>query len=611
MTDQCILAVTIGRSDIKIRLLDENGHIGIYEVQKRSTCHFHQLLRRTLQNAAQRLQYPLTENSEQVSRTPDADCTEDGCFSAKGRPLRLPEGMLELIFPKLSAPVAMLAAEQKRHSSLMTGAIVYYTDRHTPQDHCEEPFAAGEIVQHWLAGQLKLEIAAPDTLWQAGTVCRINYAQGKTEIEGAGRDYPLYRSICAQLEAPLRQALNEFPHARLDLCTLGGMKAVNSVLSASARMFFARVRPLNTSEKHIAPQELAFADQALSAEENYQLRTQAIALLRQGHFAPAYTLLNTRIGAAVGEHAPWLQTLEHTHYLLQGQWRPNAYPHAGPLHQRLLSDRLHHCPRTLVLMLRVDAALHHRQFPAAMHLSLALPQAVLLDGIARFLQCQTEQERMHKPLERYWAMADEADCINVTGQRLELHLIRNPVLRKRIYDSLSKHHPSGKQGKKVKDDTLPATIWPLGGLWKNWPDPFVYSETGEQWLEFVDREDMRQYSCGETVRPLLPELNMLCAALQSQAQVLHTHTLIHSAQAWGNPRSAAVASGLAKPWLDAGVWEKLDYAESADDQPTGTWRMARPLLLPILQALGYGQMPPGMAELSKMCIAPMHTSVMA
>jgi len=614
MTGQCILAITVGRSDIKIRLQDENGNSDVYEIHRKSTRQFHHLLRRTLASEPQRLQYVQYAKDAQGSntahspRTPEADCTQDGTFCAKGRPLQLPGGMLELSFPKLATPVALLVQEQSHRPGLIAGALVYYTDRDTAQDNDEEPFAAGEIVQHWLVKQLGLNIASPGTTWQAGAVCRINYAQGKAEIEGAGRDYPLYLSICALLEAPLRQARTACPDARLDLCTLGGMKAVNDVLYAGARMFFARVRQLNTSERHIAPQEIAFADQALSAEENYHIRGQAIAMLRQGHFAPAYTLLATRLNAAAGEHAPWLQTLEQVHHLLQGQWRPSAYPHAGRLHQRLLAGDLHYCPRTLVLLLRVDAALNQGQLPSAMHLSLGLPLATLLDGIALFVQRQAQQERLENPQERYWAIADEADCINTQSQCLELHRIRNPALRKRIYDSMTKEF--GASTKTAEAKVLPATTWSLDGLWENWPRSCEYSEQGKNWLVCIDQQDRKENPMDGSAL-LKPALDKLCQTLQPHIQALYTHTLHYSAQAWSDPRSAAPANVLAEPWLQAGIWEPVPAVNVGNAHPAPIqWRLARPLVLPVLQALGYRQQPPSMAELVEICSAPLYASVM-
>lgn len=612
MTRPCILAITVGRSDIKIRLQNENGNSDVYEIRRKSTRQFHNLLRHTLVNEPLRLQYDQHTKGPQGNKTArstemlEADCTQDGAFHAKEGRLQLPAGMLELSFPKLVAPVAILAQEQSHQLGLIVGAIVYYTDRDTPQDNEEEPFAAGEIVQHWLAKQLGLNIAAQDDTWQTGAVCRINYAQGKAEIEGAGRDYPIYRSICARLEAPLRQAHAEFPEARLDLCTLGGMKSVNNVLYASACMFFADVRQLNTSERHIAPQEIAFADQSLGAEEDYRLRGQAIALLRRGHFSAAYTLVTTRLNATASEHAPWLQTLQLVHHLLQGQWRPSAYPHAGRLQERLLADDVYYCPRTLVLLLRVDAALHQEQLPTAMHLSLALPQAALLDGIALFLQRQMQQERLQNPKERYWAIAEEANCINAEKQRLELHHVRNPALRKRIYNSLIKAVGQANPTTKA-DECLPETTWSLDDLWENWPQPYEYSANGQKWLTCIDQftdlnEDLAQKSV-----PLKPVLDALCKALQQNAQVLHTHTLHYSAQAWSDPRKTAPDSALAKPWVQAGIWEQAPTTGTT----RSTWRLARSLVQPVLQALGYRQEPPSIAELLEICSAPLYASVMA
>ena len=400
--------------------------------------------------------------------------------------------------------------------------VVYYTDRQNVEN-CrfskDEPFYIGPLIQRWLGERLKLEIS-PIKRYQPGHVLCLNYAEGKKEIEGHGRDYPIFRSVAERIEAPLRMAGQFHPNATLHISALGGIKPVNRLMEIIGSLFFTgEVKAVPDTEARREKLDTKLNDKAVSAEQSYQIRSQCITLLKRGDFVGAWGIAKELSGDLSGDGA-WIDLLERLALLVDGQWRPPARGSESFPEKLLLSSRLNFCPRTLLLTLRINAALSRNSLADAMALTANLPDAALLDGVSRFLMIQSSGESGFSG--RLDALLEEDDFIDAFHRRLDLQKSASAVLRKKIMDIL-------KGQSRIKRVETPENLayWPLDFKWNSpqaapcvpkrggankQPDvasqSFALDPSANAWLALIDEPE---YS--DELPELTPALLGLCQRL--------------------------------------------------------------------------------------------------
>lgn len=564
MTKTGVLALTAGVTDIQIQLQDSSGVTGFYVVRDRTTADFHGWLLQNLEAVAFS-EVPPTPGKRAEDVTFEAGRfyrKKDGKRTEVNDDLLPPQGMTILRCPKLMRIIAGVMDE----SWLVAGAIVYYTDRQNvdgARRRNEEPFAVGGVLQRWLSSRLGLAINNGNE-YLPGQVMRVNYLQGKKRFEGRGRDYPVLRTIAARIEAPLRQAGYAHPDATLFVSTLGGIPPIKSLLPAAGGVYFPReVRSVIDTEDNEGELDIAIVDSAVTAERSYQVRKQCIRLVESGDFTGAWSAASELVRDASGDDT-WAAMLRDLAFLFDGRWRPDARGSLAYPHALLLSPTLDYCPRTLLLSLRIDAALRRNSLADAMTLTAALPDAALLDGISRFMMIQSRIERGDE--KRLTPLLEEEDVIDTCRRRVMLGGQSSPMLRKKILAILNdKMHnlPSGLQ------DGIP--FWPLDFKWgpvhaanparqkrpasaEAADERGVFDPCARAWLTLIDHPEHRHCD-GIDYPELASALEPLCQRLfhKTSGQEPSAHDI--GCRATGSLTDERALNEAKKRFLNCGLWQ--------------------------------------------------------
>ncbi len=560
MNKKCVLAVSGGRTDIQIQLLDTKGERNFYTVGKRDTVSFHQWLQKN--ELCFSHSDPGASNETNTPPKNNDVAFQDNRFilaGQNGRPtnqpaqeLSLPDGKVCLWFPKLSPLIDSLAKDDWQ----IAGAIVYYTDRQKMEKgrfNEEEPFFIGPLLKLWLCDRLKLKDSQILTYQPEHVLC-VNYAEGKKEIEGQGRDYPIYRTIAERIESPLRAAGQAHPDTALCISTLGGIKPISRLIELIGGVFFTgNIRSIQDTEARRNALEFILVDKAISAEQSYQIRKQCIALVQRGEFIGAWGVGKELAGDLFGDDE-WTRVLERLALLVNGQWRPPARGSESFPEKALLATQLNYCPRTLLLTLRINSALRRNSVADAMALTANLPDAALLDGVSRFLMIQSHRE-LGTP-ERLDALLEENEFIDTFNRRLDLQKSASAVLRKKIIEILNKEIPKARIERVDK-----LVYWSLNFKWddalvnpvKAQPETntlsIVLDPSGNDWLALIDKEEYR-----DGYPNLIPPLQDICQRLFLPTKATQHSLFDIGRRANGSLTDEQALKQAQKAFIQQGVW---------------------------------------------------------
>lgn len=382
---EVIIAVAVGATDIKIVTPKDE----VYEVL--NTRAFHNWLEKNLStltflnpNEAQEKEIKLDsrvkinfENEQFIRKDQDAIETIDA-------------NEIRVCLPKLMPP---LQALKNKHELNIVGGIVYYTDRRDSPEPLKderdfrkiEPFAVGAVTQKWLSEFFSLE-SKSDELLTNNSVVAVNFAKGKSTLEGLGRDFPIKRSVCQQIETPLRVASKLYPNAKIILSTLGGISSANSVFKDASKLFFNQVEVLNHPEgSTFSTEHLEFDDARNTVNDSYYQRQLINQFIKGYNFSAAHIVGQQAIEQDILSEGQWAKPLKSLSAYLEGKNFPNAQYSKSFPEKHFLSNKLGFAARSYALMMRINLALTHKHIPLALQLTLALPNAVRLDAMARYL----------------------------------------------------------------------------------------------------------------------------------------------------------------------------------------------------------------------------------
>lgn len=575
-TQDCVLFLTAGRSDVRITLQDRAGGRKAYEVAERSTAAFHGWLRERLAD----IEFPSSSGEQEDRRSRVEVSFEGGAVlfrdpeSADASPLGLPDGKVLLQLPKLERVVSAVEDELAWR---VLGAVVYYTDRQSVAKALKkhaEPFAVGELLQHWLRTRLALQIGTAGQ-YEPGNVARVNFAQGKATVEGRGRDYPIYRSIAALIESPLREASRLHPEATAVLSDMGGLPGMKPLMRAAAGVFFdSRVCHMADTERNPDSDRTGAGDEAVSAELSYQNRKLCLRLLGEGNFIGAWSASREVAHDHLGD-AHWAAMLERLALFFDGRWRPASRASEAFPNRLLLSSGLNFCPRALSVALRAEAALRRGSLSEAMALACVFADAAMTDGISRFLTNRAIHDRDTNGL-RSAALLEEDAGLHLVDSTLKVRGRVSDAVKDDIEKALSGFEPLKrfmKDDAGVKQWTIPAAE--AGGDAR-------FTEIERAWLEFIDREEFR--TTGELKLPPLE------AALTAYRQSLYSAPVgaasphaVARRLAGGMPveRDLIMAANL---FVAAGIWNRRGGTTSAGAE--GRFSFAGPVVKETLTALG-------------------------
>lgn len=387
---EIILVLAVGKTDVKV-VLTNNNQEDVYEVSARNNQEFHTWLEQNIEA----IKFASLEelNSKQINM----NSRNNAEFKEKKFTIKTKEtttsypATTDLYFclPKLMPP---LEAIKQKAELKVVGCIIYYTDRRTSPATSSgtarfkenEPFAIGKLVQKWVAATFNLHLPANNQLIQ-NSVITCNFAEGKSELEGLGRDFPIYRSICQTLEAPLRTANQLYPNSQAFLSIVGGLPSVNSVIQGASKLFFNQVRVLNHPEGSQLTEHLTFNDARNTVNDSYYLR-QLINQFIQGYQFSAANLIATQAKEQdILSDGEWAKPLACLSAYLEGKKWPSVQYNKSFPKCYFISESLPFTARSYLLMLRIHLAFIHNHLPLALQLTLALPNAIRLDALERYL----------------------------------------------------------------------------------------------------------------------------------------------------------------------------------------------------------------------------------
>jgi hypothetical protein len=496
----CVLFLTAGRSDIRIVLHDGMNHERLCEIKRDSTSAFHGWLRQHLSE----VEFVACPDKGGGELRDVAFKEGEFSFADRGQapsPMNIPDDKIKILFPKLEK---VLTIVEQSDDWCVLGAVIYYTDRQNvegvDQKHkIAEPFAVGDLLQRWISKRLNLLTSESD-MYEPGKVVCMNYLQGKAIVEGRGRDYPLFRSIAALIEAPLRESRRQHPDATLVISDMGGLPVLKPLLRAAGGMFFGtRVRHWIDSEDNPDSARLGSHDEGVSAEQSYQTRRVCLQLLRRGDFFGAWNAARW-VAHDQLESTQWVSVLQVLAELFDGRWRPAARASDAFPNQWLLSNNLNFCPRALVIALRIEAALLRGSLIEAMSLTCNFSKAAVLDGIARFLMVCSLRDRDQNPVRCAPLLAEE-DVLQVLSGKLRIRGRVSNEVKDGIEKTLSDFAPTAglmQSNGGVLSWTLPF------GEWEPRQDT-LFSDVESAWLALIDKVEFRTVRDLE-FKPLLPAL---------------------------------------------------------------------------------------------------------
>lgn len=214
---------------------------------------------------------------------------------------KYPANPAELIPAKLFPIIRQLKLKQKKIDT----AIVFNTsrDKQNNNRHADaEPYAFGEVIARWLAHELQLEFASPDSRPEQQPENKAffcNYLTGNMNAEGEDADYPVSRAGMQCIDSILEAVTQYYKEQETKEQKIsveafyspgGGIPAFKSQIEAACHFYFDQVdhwiTPDNESEFELK-NDWQDAQRYPSPDMSYRARKQALQLIEEGNFEGA------------------------------------------------------------------------------------------------------------------------------------------------------------------------------------------------------------------------------------------------------------------------------------------------------------------------------------
>ncbi|WP_028302066.1 hypothetical protein [Oceanospirillum beijerinckii] len=314
---------------------------------------------------------------------------------------------IQLIPAKLFPIIRQLKLKQKKIDT----AIVFNTsrDKQNNNRHADaEPYAFGEVIARWLAHELQLEFASPDSrpeLQPDNKAFFCNYLTGNMNAEGEEADYPVSRAGMERIDYILETVTQYYKKQKLSVEAFyspgGGIPAFKPQVEAACRFYFDQVdhwiTPDNESEFELK-NDWQDAQRYPSPDMSYRARKQALQLIEEGNFegaaviakpflpAEKVTLADNNWANAVRTTALWFQGGRSLAELNQSLYEASTRIGVkGATAHILYFESEEEMPNTLWAAFKVEAALRQGNLQDAVRYTCDLRDIALYDLLGKKL----------------------------------------------------------------------------------------------------------------------------------------------------------------------------------------------------------------------------------
>ncbi|WP_440055957.1 hypothetical protein ACSLBF_07350 [Pseudoalteromonas sp. T1lg65] len=405
MRENTVLIITIGRTDLKKAIIDEQGKF----IELPDTFSRHYLSGEgnekaqyapktvTLEHALE-LQKAAQEAAvlARKKRDPAALCEPNGASNKQS-------AQLQSEYADKVIPVKLIALLQELKHPDYKGPkpntiIILNTDRNEldeeDRDRKREPYAYGPIIAQWFADELKLPykgiIDATISLGEGSYV--LNYINGKMNFYGSGKDDPVNRKALENICCVIQRLVDTKPNTPLSILYSPGGGAGNykpqieALCDLYADHLMTWTEPEKRGERTGKGSAFEQASRYPSPDTSFRARKQIIGLLKKGNLQGAAAIAEAFTPESGNrnqcDHA-WARAIQAANFWLQGQYTIEQLNEALACPLPLKDERS--LPNSLWCAFRLEAALKMGNYQDAIRLTCDISEIMLQDYFANCL----------------------------------------------------------------------------------------------------------------------------------------------------------------------------------------------------------------------------------
>lgn len=302
-TSKTLFIATLGQTDLQLIISDDNGTPFRVEIEKRDMRAIHTLLLNNLSA----LHFWNDFSKGFPERIPDNRTIEitDNLLQIGDKFIDLEKETVS-IYPVLLAEG--LEKIKKRDKKYPTSILLLSTNRDKGKN---EPFAAGELLAHWIAAHTKQKnigsICTKNKMLSNGEVGYYNYLSGDDHLP-QGVSHKGNVLLSRTIERCFSALAQRDSYNTLYLSTVGGMPLVNEVVRAAAEYYFRQSNILYVSRDQETKNTDISSQNTLPLPRQIEAKKHAETLLMQRDFHGAFAMVSIWYSKE-SDHPSWLKKI--------------------------------------------------------------------------------------------------------------------------------------------------------------------------------------------------------------------------------------------------------------------------------------------------------------